>query len=113
MKILFICIISSLLFASCSSSSQEPNESKLDASLRIKLDELRKNSSQERIGIIGKCSEEITKEMKEELSNTGTNIQSTINQLFTADASINEIIRLSNLEFVVYLELSQKKEPKL
>jgi hypothetical protein len=90
----------------------EINEDKLDAPLKAKLKELSANEENSRIGIIGKCYEDITDDVKAELAGTGAEVQSVIKNIFTAEATTGEISRLSNMDIIISMELSQKSEPK-
>jgi hypothetical protein len=90
----------------------EPKLEKLNPALKLKLSQISDNPDAVRIGVIGKCSSDINGSLKEELVKTGAGIHSVIKNIFTAEASAEAINRLSNLEFVESLELSQKNELK-
>ena len=111
MKLLYPILLCVFVFSSCMNKPDELIESKINSALKIKLAEVARNSSSEKIQILGKCSEQISETMKVKLVETGADIQSVIGQIFTAEASAEEIKKLTNIDFVLYLELSVERTP--
>lgn len=112
MKIFILCIVTLLFFSSCSNTSMQTNEDKLDAPLKIKLKELTASGENNRVAIIGKCYEDISESIKAEIKETGAGVQSVIKNIFTAEATAEQISRLSNMDVIISMELSQKSDLK-
>ncbi len=105
MKTLLI-FFSALLFASCCSQDNMIYEKKMDTPLKQKISEVTKEGSDEKIQIIGKCSQAITDEMKVSLEETGMTIESIVGDIFTAMGTKDQIIKISRIDYVSQLNLS-------
>lgn len=107
-SIIFLFTIS-LLMLSCSSNNID--EEKMDSLLRQKVNSLQKESSSERTDFIGKCSIPINQEIRTEIENLGIEIQTIIDDIFTASGKADQIKELTRLEYIVSLELSVERKP--
>lgn len=111
MKSIIILSMISFLFASCSSSLPD-NSHKFDVPLKLKIEELSNKSSNEKIGIFGKCESEITDAMRKIMEESGADIYTIINDTFTASGNSDQIYKLAANDFVTQLQLSTTSEMK-
>ena len=82
-------------------------EHKFDPSLKLKISQLRRAESKERISVIGKCAKPISADFRKELEATGANIGSAIGDIFTAEVSVRELYALAALDAVSFFQLAQ------
>ncbi len=106
-----ILLILSGLILGCGSEKATLMESKLDPSLRQKLTELQARSGAETLAIFGKCAKAIDTQMRKELSDAGATVETVTGDIFTARVPSEKIAKLSNVDFVKQLQLSQTSYP--
>lgn len=86
-------------------------ETKFDAPLRQKIITLRDVQKAEIIAVFGRCTGVIDRTMRQSLLDAGADVQTTANDIFTADVSSFDLFEVAALEFVVQLQLSQTSKP--
>lgn len=96
-----------LILFSCSSTNFD--ETKIDVLLQQKISLVENESSEEQITFLGKCSKPIGESMKQDITELGIDIQTTIDSIFTASGKADQIKALSNLDFIIKLELSVER----
>lgn len=99
------------IFLTACAASAEYSPEKMDSPLNQKIRSLDENSETS-IQFTGKTNDSINDQMKEELQDTGINIETVAGNIFTANGTISSIKKASLLDFVVYLELVKKLEIK-
>jgi hypothetical protein len=109
--IFFISFEVLLLFNACASSA-EYNPTKMDTSLNQKITYLERAAPDSVIRFIGKTNNNIDDQMKTELKNTGISIETVAGDIFTANGKVENIKKVSILEFIKSLELAKRFEIK-
>jgi len=100
-----------LIFLCCSSTSQQSNNQKFDVPLLQKIEEVEKAGSGEEIKVFGKCEVDINDQMRKNIEETGTRVDSIIGKIFTASANPVSLRQLAQLDFVSQIQLSTTSKP--
>lgn len=109
-QIIFFLILFSIMSVTCSSPERN-SDSKFDAPLRQKLASL-DDKSDVKVEFLGKCNAPINDEMKSQLVLTGIDIQTIINEIFTASGTPAQIKKTAEFNFVSQLQLSTERKIK-
>lgn len=109
MRVLLLAI--TVLMLGCRSEDIATVEAKLDAPLRVKLEQLQRDKKSETLGLLGKCSRPVDGPMRDRLRRAGAEVQSVTGDLFAARASSEKVVRIAQLDFVTQLQLSQTSQP--
>jgi hypothetical protein len=99
------------LIAGCGSEKATRMESKLDPSLRQKLSELQMRKSTDTLSIFGKCTQAIDAGMRGSLRDAGATVDTVTGDVFTARVSPETIAKVSQLDFILQLQLSHTSNP--
>ena len=99
------------LIAGCGSEKATIVESKLDPSLRQKLSELHVKENTEPLSIFGKCTQAIDATMRGRLRDAGATVEAVTGDIFTARVSPETLAQLSQLDFILQLQLSHTSNP--
>jgi hypothetical protein len=110
-RALLILMILAGLIAGCGSEKAAIVESKLDPSLRQKLSELHMEENTEPLSIFGKCTQAIDANMRERLRDTGATVEAVTGDIFTARVSRETLAKVSQLDFILQLQLSHTSHP--
>jgi hypothetical protein len=109
--VLLILVILTGVIAGCGSEKATIMESKLDPSLRQKLFELHMNENAEPLSIFGKCTQAIDANMHGRLRDAGATVEAVAGDIFTARVSRETLAKLSQLDFILQLQLSHTSNP--
>lgn len=104
-------ILFSMNIINCSSSNSFKPE-KMDAALQQKINSPDGDNSGESIKFMGKCSSRINSAMEERIRSAGVNVESIIDNIFTATGKAGDVKKVSLIEYIVSLELAKKMDLK-
>lgn len=110
-RALLMVMILTGVIAGCGSEKATLMESKLDPSLRQKLSELHVKESTDTLFIFGKCTQAIDAKMRVSLRDAGAAVDAVTGDVFTARVSRETIAQLSQLDFILQLQLSHTATP--
>ncbi len=111
MKYFYYALLCFLINSGCSQSKFE-NSDKFDAPLKQRLQQINNETLNRRINFIGNCETEINNKMVADIESMGIIISSKIGSIFTASGTKNSILKIAELKFIKYLELSLTREMK-
>lgn len=106
----FFCLLS-FIINGCSSSTEYIPE-KMDTPLKQKIRQLEKDAPETVIGFAGKTNQSINEDMITQLKSTGITMGSIINDIFTASGNVDNIKKVSRLDFIVFLEIAKELDIK-
>jgi hypothetical protein len=104
-------IIGGSLLLGCRADEGQAIESKCDASLRTRAEEMARAGDKGPLEVLGSATGPIDEAQRRKLTDAGAEIGQVTQQLFTARVPADRLGRVALLDFVKSLQLSQKREP--
>lgn len=85
-------------------------ETKFDASLRQKISSIGENDPPQILAVMGKCSTTIDALMRQDLIEAGADVRTMQGDIFTANVSSEDVLKVAALDFVVQVQLSKESQ---
>lgn len=104
--LVLICV--ALFFLACGPDRAMLMDTKFDASLKKRMEELALKEASEELMIQGKCMTVIDGLMRQDLIDAGADMQTMKGETFTAKALSDDVYDIAALEFVTQVQLSRK-----
>ncbi len=87
-------------------------EHKFDVSLRMRIEQMKRSNSRERLDVIGRCSAAIPESGRRELEESGAKIRTVIGDIFTAETDLRSLYKLAGLDAVTAIQLAGESSIK-
>jgi hypothetical protein len=95
----------------CRDATRAAIETKCDASLRQRAEELSREGRDEPLDVLGRCDGPIDEARRAKLAAAGATLGQVTDELFTAQIPVHRMGDVAVLPFVTSLQLSQTREP--
>ena len=111
MRIPFLLLLGLMMVVGCNKEEVAAIESKCDASLRLKVEEMVKAKDDAPLAVLGKTAVDLDDGMRAKLTNAGATLYENRGDLFVARIPPKKVGSVAVLDFVKSLELSKTLEP--
>lgn len=111
MRILWLLLLGLTMTTACNRSEQEAIESKCDASLRHRAEELAHSNTNGTVEVMGRAGIPLLDAHRKHLEDAGAKISQMRQDMFVARIPVKKLGHVANLDFVKSLQLSQTREP--
>jgi hypothetical protein len=111
MRVLLVFVLILSFGLGCKDGDKEAIESKCDASLRLRAEELAKSGEDGPLDVLGRADGPIDQDRRDRLGRAGATLTEVTNDLFTARIPVKRLGDVASLDFVRSLALSQTREP--
>lgn len=104
-------LVLALLGLGCRSENQAAIESKCDAALRLRAEELARTDTSAWLDVLGRTTGAIDDPRRRQLEKAGARLGQVTEDLFTARIMVKDLGEVAALDFVKSLALSQTRQP--
>lgn len=111
MRMTLLLVLGVALGLGCRGSAREAIETKCDAPLRQRAEELARAGDDGPLEVLGRTEGAIDEARRGQLTSAGAALGQVTDDLFTANVPVGRLGDVASLEFVKSLALSQTREP--
>lgn len=111
MRVTLVLIVLAVLGLGCRAGNREAIESKCDAALRLRAEELARTDVSSPLDVLGRTSGSVDDARRGRLEKAGAALGQVTEDMFTARIAVKRLGDVAALDFVKSLALSQTREP--